>query len=392
MLTEILDRYTAGTQIAAALFGMFFLILLLRYLTRLYPGVKRRFAKTIPDSENPVNVSVLVVVYDNIRFIRTALPRLLEQKYKGRYEVIVVNHSPKEPATTVALEELRKKYPHLYVTELKAEHQFKSTNKLALSLGIKAAKYEHILIISGLTGDYSPNWLTAMSRGFRGERCIVTGYSNLKRRKGFANQLFRCTHIFNAIGIFARAAAGKPYRVIGSNMGFTKQMFYENKGFGGHANINLGERDLFIQQMAPYARTSVVLDPEATNNISQEFSNLRKWYIARGGELLMFPYYTARAKRAMLSVPIFLTLFYASAALLITLCTLHRYWDLLIAAGSLLLILLILLILLYRRFGRATGTHIPAPSMLLYNFYQPIDTLVLFLIWKFYYTKKRIWR
>ena len=55
----------------------------------------------------------------------------------------------------------------------------------------------------------------------------------------------------------------RPYRGILHNFGFTKRIYFGANGFS-HLNMNIGEDDLFLQQVMTRDNVSVILSPRAT--------------------------------------------------------------------------------------------------------------------------------
>ena len=94
---------------------------------------------------NPVvPVSVVICAKNEAENLRTRLVHVLEQDYPD-FEVVVVNDQSTDD-TEMILDEYKQKYPNLYVTEISHNTQFRQGKKLALTIGIKAAKNEWLLL------------------------------------------------------------------------------------------------------------------------------------------------------------------------------------------------------------------------------------------------------
>jgi len=92
---------------------------------------------TIPANDLP-GISVIITSKNNSEELKKNLPFVLEQDYPN-YEVIVVN-SGSTDETDMVLNAAEIKYPHLYHTFVPAGADANNEKKLALTLGIKAAK------------------------------------------------------------------------------------------------------------------------------------------------------------------------------------------------------------------------------------------------------------
>jgi glycosyltransferase involved in cell wall biosynthesis len=89
-------------------------------------------------------VSVIVCARNEYNNLQEYLPILLSQDYPN-YEVIVVDDSS-EDETEFLLERLSHQYAHLYHTFVPRGARVVSSKKLALTIGLKAAHHEHILL------------------------------------------------------------------------------------------------------------------------------------------------------------------------------------------------------------------------------------------------------
>ncbi|MDE6684716.1 MAG: glycosyltransferase, partial [Duncaniella sp.] len=85
-------------------------------------------------------VSVIVYSEDDASNLEILLPQILDQDYPAPYEVIVVNDGAVD-STKDVIARLEHRYSNLYMTFTPQESRSLSRKKLALTLGIKAAKY-----------------------------------------------------------------------------------------------------------------------------------------------------------------------------------------------------------------------------------------------------------
>ena len=223
--------------------------------------------------ESPV--SVIICARDEADHIEQNLPGVLVQKYKSTHQVVVVNDNSIDD-TKYFLEALYKDFKQLHIIELKQEAMHIPGKKFPLSMGIKSAKYEIILLTDADCIPSSEHWIQLMQDAFTPGIEIVLGYGAFKKKNGFLNGLVRFDAFHSAIQYFSYALAGQPYMGVGRNLAYKKELFYKQKGFASHHHLAGGDDDLFINAAATSTNTAVVLDKEAFT-LSTPPDNWREW-------------------------------------------------------------------------------------------------------------------
>ncbi|MBR3711844.1 MAG: glycosyltransferase [Bacteroidales bacterium] len=211
---------------------------------------------------NPVvPVSVVICAKNEAENLRTRLVHVLEQDYPD-FEVVVVNDQSTDD-TEMILDEYKQKYPNLYVTEISHNTQFRQGKKLALTIGIKAAKHEWLLLTDADCMPVSKNWIRTMSQHFTDGNDFVLGYGGYEERPGFLNKLIRYDAGFIALQYYTFAEAGMPYMGVGRNLAYRKSLFVKSKGFVSHSRLMSGDDDLFVNENAQKRRVAVSYHPES---------------------------------------------------------------------------------------------------------------------------------
>lgn len=123
--------------------------------------------------------SIITAVHDQGTEIADNLPALLTQQYEPGYEVIVVDESSSDNTTDV-LKQLKAVYPHLYSTFLPKYHFQENRQRLALTLGVKAAKYDWVVFTDINTPPTSDLWLRELADNTGDSAELVLGYYNRK--------------------------------------------------------------------------------------------------------------------------------------------------------------------------------------------------------------------
>ena len=220
-------------------------------------------------------VSVIVCARDEAGNLAHNLPGVLVQTYPTTHEVIVVNDNS-EDETKYLLEELRKTFKHLQTVNLNYEAKLIPGKKYPLSIGIKEARHEVVLLTDADCMPASEYWMQKMQDGYTEGIEIVLGYGAYSKKPGVLNKLIRFETFHTALQYFSYALAGMPYMGVGRNLSYTKKLFFQNKGFSSLNHVTGGDDDLFINMVATKDNTSVVIDPEAVT-ISEPKTTWRDW-------------------------------------------------------------------------------------------------------------------
>lgn len=227
-----------------------------------------------PESKVQLPVSVIVAAHNEQDNLFELLPLLLDQNYP-EFEVIVINDRSDDD-TEFYLYELEKQFQNFRVITVKKTPEYLNSKKYALALGIRAAKYEHLLFTDADCRPFSQNWIENMQKGYANGTEVVLGYSPYVQFKGFLNELVRYETLLTGIQYLSHANKAEAYMGVGRNLSYTKSCFFKNKGFASHIRILGGDDDLFVRDAASNSKISIVLDKEAqTSSIPKK--TFREW-------------------------------------------------------------------------------------------------------------------
>ncbi len=238
-------------------------------------------------------VSVIICARNEKENLRRNLPLILQQDYPA-FEVVVVDDRSGD-GTGDLLRELQKTYPHLKISSIKEGKDFSRGKKLAITIGIKAARFEWLLMTDADCRPQSKHWLSRMQRNFDKDTGVVLGYGGYTRTKGLLNIIIRFDTLFIALQYFTFALAGRPYMGVGRNLAYRKSLFFSNKGFAGHTHIISGDDDLFINQVARKYNTRIEISEQAHTRSVPELT-WKNWYYQKRRHLLTAPRYRGSSK------------------------------------------------------------------------------------------------
>ena len=210
--------------------------------------------------EHPV--SVIICARDEDDNLARNLPGVLVQKYSSSSEVVVINDNSVDDSKYI-LQELKKTFKSLHIVELTQEAKLISGKKYPLSIGIREAKYEMLLLTDADCVPSSEHWIQKMQDAYDEDIEIVLGYGGYHKKKGLLNKLIRFETFHTALQYLSYALAGMPYMGVGRNLSYKKGLFIRNKGFSFINHIPSGDDDLFINKVATKKNTAVVIDAGA---------------------------------------------------------------------------------------------------------------------------------
>lgn len=220
-------------------------------------------------------VSVVICARDEDENIANNLPGILVQEYPTTHEVVVVNDNSVDD-TKYVLAELQKTFRKLQIVELTQEAKMIAGKKFPLSIGIKEARHEIILLTDADCVPATEHWLFKMQDAFNNGTEIALGYGAYKKAPGLLNKIIRFETFHTALQYLGYALAGKPYMGVGRNLAYRKNVFLRNKGFSSINHIPSGDDDLFVNMVATKNNTAVVIDPEAFT-LSKPKQTWKEW-------------------------------------------------------------------------------------------------------------------
>lgn len=206
-------------------------------------------------------VSVIIAARNESENLFKNLPFILEQQYPN-FEVIVINHQSIDDSQYI-LEAYQKQYSNLQVIKVERSKHLKFGKKLPLTLGIKKARFEHLLFTDADCKPGSKNWISSMAAQFTDKKKIVLGYGPYQKTKGLLNRIIRFDTAWIAMNYMSMAKTGIPYMGIGRNLAYTKSVFEQVDGFKSHYSLSSGDDDLFIQEAAKKRNYTINTDPDS---------------------------------------------------------------------------------------------------------------------------------
>lgn len=326
-------------------------------------------------------VSVVICARDAYEYLTELVPALLHQDYPD-FEIVIVNDCS-DDETEEYLKDLARKEPKIKPVQLTQHLNFFSGKKFPLSMGIKSAKNDLIVLTECNCMPTNDLWLRSVVECYNSKTEIVIGYSPYMQRKGSLNRLIRFDALQQGLLYLSAALKRHPYMGIGRNLSYRKELFYRNKGFISHYTTSVGDDDLFIGQAANKKNTEVLIDADDAIRTTPPRS-FRLWMRQKSSRYSTIPKYSARAR---LSLSLFyLSQFVFYAAFVALLC-LKPAFALSIGAVFYIPILVFFFLLrfgtqlfIYHKASKRLGERGLLPGLLVYDLLFALLTPILRLM------------
>lgn len=176
-------------KILLAATGVLFVIQILYYFclyNRIHLHNRAVKRSNVHFSQELPPVSVIICAREESENLRRNLTAVLEQDYP-QFEVIVINDGDTDESEDY-LTLLEEKYPHLYHSFVPDSSRYISRKKLAVTLGIKASKYDWLVFTEANCQPQSNQWLRLLARNFTSRTQVVLGYSGYERGRGWLHK------------------------------------------------------------------------------------------------------------------------------------------------------------------------------------------------------------
>ena len=335
--------------------------------------IERKGKLGVTDKQH--GISVVIVASDHEQQLAENLPYILTQDYPD-YEVVVVDDNSQDD-TQDLLQRLALQYPHLYSTFTSDSLRYISHKKLALTLGIKAAKKEWIVFTEPDCRPASNQWLAHMARHFTEHTDVVVGYSNYEHRSGFANLCYMYDTLLQQTRMLGLTLCRLGYMGIGNNMAYRRDIFFKNKGYSLHLDLERGEDDLFINEHVPARRIAAEVSAMAAMRSST--TSTHEWATNKLSRLFI--------RRQMHGIQPYLlgfetlsrVLFYIGIIGSIIYSVMNGLWITFALCTTLWIVRLISLLLVFHRTCNELGERRYNVSLTLFDLLQPLWELYFHL-------------
>lgn len=210
--------------------------------------------KATPNGE----LSLIMVAHNSAADLEELLPLLLAQRYE-RFEVIVVVDNCTD-ATTDVLKRMEAEHKQLHHSFIPDSARYVSHEKLGITIGAKAARYEWLVFTRPDCRPAGPEWLAEMAARATDDCDIVLGYANYRYDGRLSTSFNMYCRALPAMA-WMHAARTRAVSGDGCNLLVRRALFLSSRGYAGHLRLLCGTDDLLVEKLARKGRTRVCLSP-----------------------------------------------------------------------------------------------------------------------------------
>lgn len=247
----IIDTITIISTVVALI------VTLLTILFNPFRRGRRCFCVQKPSSDIPL--SLVIVTRGNAVALKRSLPLWLSQKYNAELQIIVVIDEGDHQAEDI-IKRLNVNN-RIYSTFVPLTSRYMSRAKLAVTLGVKAACHDCVMLTDADCFPSSETTLQALAAYCDdAETMMVMGVTHYDIP---CRNFYQYEHLYQALYCMYVAAHGKAYTTNSDCLIFHKDQFMKGQGFLGNLHLVMGEYENLVNRYALYKRTRIATSPEA---------------------------------------------------------------------------------------------------------------------------------
>lgn len=205
-------------------------------------------------------VSVIITSHNNAECLRQNLSSFLMQEYDN-FEVIVVDECSEDDTQDV-LSEIQNEYPQLRCTRIFPDTKFRFTKKLAINIGVLAAKHDILLFSEINCHPVSRYWVKTMESYFDEKTAVVVGLANYSSLVKECRKL-RMFRFLCFIKMMVMAKNKKYIFGDGCNMAYRKSYYIKNRGFAKNSQSYLGYDNDMVRELSRFGTMKMIKEPDS---------------------------------------------------------------------------------------------------------------------------------
>lgn len=221
-----------------------------------------RFSRGAMGEAEATGVSLIVPTCNEADRLRETLTHLLSQHYEPLEVIVVDQHATDDTRQVVS--DLQKNHPNLRYTYIPATARQVNLQKLALTLGAKAAHQPWLVLTRPGAMPASPEWLATLLSHATPATDVVIGYVGIAPQDGKKSKVAAHEALCRALRYMRAAADGRPTGCSTANVALRRATLLRANVFHGAGRWPGGEGDLIMKAMGGRDNVAVSTERDAT--------------------------------------------------------------------------------------------------------------------------------
>lgn len=196
-------------------------------------------------------VSIIVVAYNYAEHLEDKLRALLAQRYAGHVQIVVVR-SHDDHATDDIIKRLNADTERIYGTFIPERSRYMSREKLAITVGIKAAAHDTVVLADARTTPCGDDWLEGIVVAMHGHDIAAT-YATYDDE---APDYWRYLRLTAAMPLLRRAVRQRPFTTNSTVVAFSRRAFTEQDIFRDNLQYSCSELEFLANRLSLHGGSS----------------------------------------------------------------------------------------------------------------------------------------
>ena len=215
-------------------------------------------------------ISIIIAPHNNVAELEQNLKSFLHQDYPNDFQVIVVADK-----TDSETEDVLNRYAqeeHLYTTFIPPFSRYMSRKKLAVTLGVKAAKYEWTLLVDITCKPPSSLWLKQLASHCNDDTDCIVGHCQYDDN---TPTYMRFEKLLTDAYLMKEYQRGKAYRCSSKALMFRRSIFLKIDGYRANLKYLRGEYDFLVNEMCDNG--TIAYDNSYDGTLIEQEPTLKEW-------------------------------------------------------------------------------------------------------------------
>lgn len=210
------------------------------------------------EEKEALPITIVIPLEREVSELNNLISCIFNQHYAGAIHVLIANYSG-EKSVEETLLRLERDFRHLKHTNIATTTHLIDREKLAISVGVKGARTEWVMLLDADVLPPSPNWLREIMEAREHDSNLVVGYSNyalIARKPSLWHYDVHLQNIQNyKVSCRGHYTGGFLTHALVSRSHFLEQQGFSNQ----HTRLTIGTLPLLVEHLSKTGRVCVSL-------------------------------------------------------------------------------------------------------------------------------------